>query len=344
MTLSPPTRPDDAQALDADESKGVTSSNHASGSRGASAGGHRSGRRHRIAKRGARATGRRVSKAVARAVVDSRVTRSSVKMLGRVLPSPRVHLTRYEIVLPRLPRHLDGLRVLHLSDLHLHPGSELALQVPALIADESYDLACYTGDFINIDADIPAVATLLARMPRGAPAYAVLGNHDYVPFGRDRGANDVRRLRGVLTDAGLTVLTNEARQVHTERGNGLYVAGVDDPATRRDDLAGAMSGVPEDACALVLAHSPDVVLRMGARRPDLILAGHTHGGQIRLPRVGALLTLSALPKPLAMGLGAYAGVPLFVSRGIGYSTLNLRVGTPSEVALLTLRSPVATQQ
>jgi len=344
MTLSPPTRPDDAQALDADESKGVTSGNHASGSRGASAGGHRSARRHRIAKRGVRATGRRVSKAVARAVVDSRVTRSSVKMLGRVLPPPRVHLTRYEIVLPRLPRHLDGLRVLHLSDLHLHPGSELALQVPALIADESYDLACYTGDFINIDADIPAVATLLARMPRGAPAYAVLGNHDYVPFGRDRGANDVRRLRGVLTDAGLTVLTNEARQVHMERGNGLYVAGVDDPATRRDDLAGAMSGVPEDACALALAHSPDVVLRMGARRPDLILAGHTHGGQIRLPRVGALLTLSALPKPLAMGLGAYAGVPLFVSRGIGYSTLNLRVGTPSEVALLTLRSPVATQQ
>jgi len=259
-------------------------------------------------------------------------------MLGHVLPPPRVCLTRYEIVLPRLPRHLDGLRVLHLSDLHLHPGSELALQVPELIAGLSYDLVCYTGDFINIDADIPAVAALLARMPPVAPTYAVLGNHDYVPFGRDRGANDVRRLREVLTDAGLTVLTNKARQVYTERGDGLYVVGVDDPATRRDDLAGAMAGVPEDACALALAHSPDVALRMSAHRPDLILAGHTHGGQIRLPRVGALMTLSALPKPLAMGLGAYEGVPLFVSRGIGYSTLNLRVGTPSEVALLTLRS------
>jgi len=333
MTPSPPTRHDDARASGADGSEGLVSD-----SQPPVMGGYRHTRRHRIAKRGARATGRRVSIAVARAIVDSRVTRSSVKMLGRVLPPPRVSLTRYEIVLPRLPRGLDGLRVLHLSDLHLHPGSELALQVPELIADVSYDVVCYTGDFINIDADIPAVAALLARMPRGVPAYAVLGNHDYVPFGRDRGANDVRRLRDVLTGAGLTVLTNKARQVYTERGDDLYVVGVDDPATRRDDLADAMAGVPEDACALALAHSPDVVLRMGARRPDLILAGHTHGGQIRLPRIGALMTLSALPKPLAMGLGAYEGVPLFVSRGIGYSTLNLRVGAPPEVALLTLRS------
>ncbi len=334
MTPSPPTRPDDARTPDADGLEGLAADSQMLG-----ASSYRHAKRHRITKRGARATGRRVSTAVARAIADSRVTRSSVKMLGRVLPPPRVRLTRYDIVLPRLPRSLDGLRVLHLSDLHLHPGSELALQVPALIADVSYDLVCYTGDFINIDADIPAVAALLARMPHVAPAYAVLGNHDYVPFGRDRGANDVRRLRDVLTDAGLTILTNTARQVYTERGDDLYVVGVDDPATRRDDLAGAMAAVPEDACALALAHSPDVALRMGVRRPDLILAGHTHGGQIRLPRVGALMTLSALPKPLAMGLGVYEGVPLFVSRGIGYSTLNLRVGTPSEVALLTLRSP-----
>ena len=336
MTHSPPTRPDNVRAPDADGLEALATDSQTS-----VAGSYRHVRRHRIAKRDARVTGRRISKAVARAVVDSRVTRSGVKMLGRVLPPPRVSLTRYEIVLSRLPRHLDGLRVLHLSDLHLHPGSELALQVPVLIASVSYDLVCYTGDFINIDADIPAVAALLARMPRVAPAYAVLGNHDYVPFGRDHGANDVQRLRDVLTGAGLMILRNTASQVYTERGDGLYVVGVDDPATRRDDLARAMSAVPHDACALALAHSPDVVLRMGARRPDLILAGHTHGGQIRLPRVGPLMTLSALPKPLAMGLGSYEGVPLFVSRGIGYSTLNLRVGAPPEAALLTLRSPEA---
>jgi len=322
MAFSPPTRRDGQRA------------NHP-GEQAATARARRRAGRHRLAKRRGATARRRLGKAVARAIVDSAVTRSGVALLARVLPPARVHLTRYDITLPRLPRHLDGLRVLHLSDLHLHPGSELALQVPELVARVPHDLTCYTGDFINIDKDIPAVAELLARMPRDEDTYAVLGNHDYIPFGRDHGANDAPRLRTVLAAAGITVLTNEARPV---LGGALYIVGVDDPATYRDDLPRAMADVPPDACALALAHSPDVALRLGSRRPDLILAGHTHGGQIRLPRVGPLMTLSGLPKALAMGLGAYKDVPLFVSRGIGYSTLNLRVGTPSEVALLTLRS------
>ena len=100
-----------------------------------------------------------------------------------------------------------------------------------------------------------------------------------------------------------------------------------------------MADVPGEACTLVLAHSPDVALRLQAHRPGLILAGHTHGGQIRLSRIGPLLTLSDLPRHLAMGVGMYRGVPLFVSRGIGYSGLYIRIGSPAEVALLTLRSP-----
>jgi len=335
MTPSPPTRRDDARAPVASGPEGEeTPVDHTI------VGGRHRRRlvRRRVRVRG---TGLRVRKAVGRAIADSMVTRHGVGLLARVLPPARVSLTRYEITLPRLPRHLDGLRVLHLTDLHLHPGSELAWQLPELVARVPHDLTCYTGDFINIDADIPAVADLLAHMPRaeGEDAYAVLGNHDYVPHGRDRGANDVPRLRRVLEDAGLIVLANNARPV---RGGGLWVVGVDDPATGRDDLARAMAEVPADACALVLAHSPDVALRLGApggRRPDLILAGHTHGGQIRLPRLGPLITLSALPRALAMGLGRYDDVPLFVSRGIGYSTVNLRLGTPPEAALLTLRAP-----
>jgi predicted MPP superfamily phosphohydrolase len=244
-------------------------------------------------------------------------------------------MTPYEVAVPHLPRRLDGLRVLHLSDLHLHPGSDLAWQVPELVASVPHDLVCYTGDFIDCDDDIPSVAELLARLPHTVGAYTVLGNHDYVPFGRGSGANDVARLRAVLAGSGMTVLSNEARALFD---GALYLVGVDDPATRRDDVERAFAGVPEGACTLVLAHSPDVVLRLGVHQPGLVLAGHTHGGQIRLPRVGALLTLSEVPRHLAMGLGAYRGVPLFVSRGIGYSSLNLRLGSPSEVAVLTLRA------
>jgi predicted MPP superfamily phosphohydrolase len=258
-----------------------------------------------------------------------------VAAVGRLLPEPRVHLTRYDVVARRLPRHLDGLRVLHISDLHVHPGSDLAWQVPDLVAGVEHDLLCYTGDFIDVDGDIPDVGRLLAGMPRSRPAYAVLGNHDYIPHGRTHGANDVRHLRAVLAAAGVTVLSNEAFSLHD---GALVVAGVDDPATGRDDLGRALAQAPPDACTLVLAHSPDVLLRLAGHRPDLVLAGHTHGGQIRLPRVGALLTLSALPRHLAMGLGSYGGVPVFVSRGVGYSGLHLRLGSPAEIALLRLRA------
>ena len=275
---------------------------------------------------------------IARAIADSQATQAGVRLMGRLLPPARVQLTSHEVVLARLPRHLDELRLLHLSDLHLHPGSELAWQVPDLLATVDYDLLCYTGDFINIDADIPAVAQLLDLLPRRAPAYAVLGNHDYTPFGRGVGTNDAGRLRATLTAAGVTVLSNQA---HALYDGALAVVGVDDPATARDDAEGAMEGVGPGACAVMLAHSPDVVLRLGRRRPDLVLAGHTHGGQIRLPRVGPLLTLSQLPRHLAMGLGVYQGVHLFVSRGIGYSGLNMRIGSPAEVTVLTLRSPAA---
>ena len=277
-------------------------------------------------------------KIVARAVADSTATRAGIALLRGILPPTRVHLTRYEIAVARLPRHLDGLRILHVSDLHLHPGSDLAWEVPDLVAGVPHDLLCYTGDFIDVDDDIPGVARLLARMPRSATAYAVLGNHDYIPFGRSRGANDARRLRGVLAGAGVMVLSNEA---HAWRGEGFYIAGVDDPATGRDHAERAMAHVPDHACTLLLAHSPDVALRLAPRRPDLILAGHTHGGQIRLWRIGPLLTLSELPRHLTMGVGAHEGVPLFVSRGIGYSGLHIRIGSPPEVALLTLRSPAA---
>ena len=265
------------------------------------------------------------------------VIRRGVALLRRVSPPPRVHLTRYAIAVPGLAPYLDGLRVLHLSDLHLHGRSALAEQVPTLVAGLPHDLAVYTGDYIETDEDIPRLATFLARMPR-APAYAVLGNHDYRPFGRPGGRNDVRRLRAVLSAAGVQVLANTAQVVH---GGRLAIAGVDDPATGRDDAERALARVPATACNLLLAHSPDVALHLGARRPSLILAGHTHGGQVRLPLLGPLVTHSRLPRRLAMGLHRYRGVPLFVSRGIGYSGLNLRLHCPAEVALLTLRATAA---
>jgi hypothetical protein len=274
---------------------------------------------------------------IAYTIADSAAARLGLTLFKRLQPPPRVQVTSYEVSVPRLPRELDGLRILHLSDLHVHPGSDLAWQTPELVAGVPHDLVCYTGDFIDVDRDLPDLARLLARMPSGA-AYAVLGNHDHIPFGRAhlKGGNDTAALRAILAGVGIRVLTNEARPLFD---GALYLAGVDDPATDRDDLDRAFAAVPASACTVLLAHSPDVVLRLGERRPDLILAGHTHGGQVRLPIVGMLVTMSQLPRHLVTGLVRYQDIPLFISRGIGYSGMPIRIGSPAEVALLTLRAP-----
>jgi uncharacterized protein len=274
------------------------------------------------------------------ALLDSSLARWSATALARALPEPHIGLTFYDVALPGLPPQLTGLRLLHISDLHLRPGSELALELPELAATVPHDFTVYTGDFIDTDEAIEAVGRVLERMPRADGVFAVLGNHDYLWHGRNHCYNDAQQLRSVLREAGVDILSNSSRPVC---GGELFIAGVDDPAIGRDDLSRAYSAVPAGACSLLLAHSPDIVLRLGQHRPGLVLAGHTHGGQVRLPIVGAVHTESKMPRRLAMGLNEHRGTQVFVSRGVGYSGLDIRIGCPPEVALITLRSPLAAE-
>ena len=187
-------------------------------------------------------TGMDLLKAALDVAIDSPPAQWAVNGLVRLLPAPHLVVTYQDVVVPGLPRGLEGLRILHVSDLHLAPGSELACELPDVAAGLPHDLAFYTGDFIDADAGIAPVAALLARMPRVEGAYAVLGNHDYRPYGRVSGANDVSALRHALSGAGLEILTNAARPVC---GGELFVAGVNDPATDHDDLDRALGGVPD---------------------------------------------------------------------------------------------------
>src|SRR5205085_10633314 len=152
-------------------------------------------------------------KSVYHALIDSAPAQIAVAALVRILPPPHVALTHYEVVVPGLPPGLEGLRVLHVSDLRLRPGSELAWQLPEVAAAAPHDLAVYTGDFIDDDDGIAPVGTLLARMPRSAGACAVLGNHDHRPRGPAHGRNDVCRLKAEAISAGLEALIHQPRLV-----------------------------------------------------------------------------------------------------------------------------------
>lgn len=261
---------------------------------------------------------------------------------ARTLPIPEIELTRIEVPLRHLKRDLDGLTILHVTDLHLTGGDHPAHAIAPLLGRERWDLTVYTGDLAEDDAGGRALGPLLHALDHGDASYAVLGNHDHYQYRHASGEgprpNDLQPLLHQLRQAGIRLLDNENVSLFD---GALRVVGVDDPALGLDEVERAFHGVDERAATLLLAHSPDILLRLGRHRPGLLLAGHTHGGQLRLPGIGALGSVSALPRRYSMGTYVYDGVPTYVSRGVGTSGAPARLYCPPEVTLIRLRSAQA---
>jgi predicted MPP superfamily phosphohydrolase len=261
---------------------------------------------------------------------------------ARTLPVPEIELTQLEMPLRHLKRDLDGLTILHVTDLHLTAGEHPAQSIVPLLHRHKWDLTVYTGDLAEDAAGSRALGPLLHALQPREGAYAVLGNHDHYQYRHASGEgprpNDLEPLLRELRAANVSLLSNE----HVALFDGaLTIVGVDDPALGLDHVERAFHGVDERAATLLLAHSPDVLLRLGRHRPGLLLAGHTHGGQLRLPGIGALGSVSVLPRRYAMGTYVYDGVQTYVSRCVGTSGAPARLNCPPEVTLIRLRSAQA---
>ena len=233
------------------------------------------------------------------------------------------------------PTRLDGLKVAVLSDLHVGaPVVDAAKvrEVRRLIDAWRPDLVLLAGDVL---VGHEPGATLLPPKEAVAPlrgwdaplgVWVVLGNHDWWVDGPATMA--------ALEDAGLRVLENEAVPVETGHGR-VWVAGLADVWTRKTDAQRALSFVTDDAPVLAFTHNPDVFPDVPARF-SVVFAGHTHGGQVRLPFVGAPVVPSKFGQRYAAGAVVEDGRLLFVTSGVGTSILPVRFGVPPEVALLTL--------
>jgi len=262
------------------------------------------------------------------------------------------HWTVRRAEVPVLPPGSPRLRVLHFSDLHLLPGQRAKLRFLTSLATLEPDLVVNTGDNLASPDAIPplldALRPLLAR-----PGLFVWGSNDYyapkpknplkyfVPNHRRVLGEPLpwRRLRDGLLGAGWHDLTNRRTTVEV-RGVRIDVTGLDDPHLRLEDWT-AVAGGPrsEKALGLALVHSPEprVLDRLAAGGVELVLAGHTHGGQLRVPGVGALVTNCELDRGRARGLSDYRGMALNVSAGLGTSPYTpVRFACPPEVSLLTL--------
>ena len=248
----------------------------------------------------------------------------------RVRLPPKV--SRHEVPIAGLPPRLDGMTIGHLSDVHVQRmvrPRHLDRAVD-LINELAPDLTFLTGDYVCFHPGaIPRLANSLARLQVPHRPVAVLGNHDHWCDGP--------AIRRVLEDIGVAVLQNEHTHVEV-RGERLLVVGVDDGRTRRADPVRAFAEAPPSPHpVLALTHDPRTAQEMAPFGPALILAGHTHGGQINVGRLTHRMAARMGHHHLEGFFELGERSRLFVNRGLGAS-LPLRVNAPPEVALLVLRS------
>lgn len=258
---------------------------------------------------------------------------------GAVVEPGRLSLTELEVEVEGLPVGSRPLRLLHITDLHVERLADREEEVLALAEEARPDVIVLTGDYVNLsyngDAKTHAdVRRLLRQLEAPYGVYATLGSppvdlREHVP--------------GLFEGVPVRLLRDEGVTVDCGNGRRLTLLGVDCTHHLDEDgaaLARLAEEAPGDAPRILLYHSPELMPQAAEHGMDLYLCGHTHGGQVRLPIYGAIITSSQLGKAYVMGHYRRGRTHLYVSRGIGFEGLSaprVRFLAPPEVTLVTLR-------
>lgn len=264
---------------------------------------------------------------ISHAIIEGVLRLSGMFWLGRANAS-RVEIRTNEILSEQLPEAFDGYTILHLSDLHADMNPRAIVSVTQLVRGLEFDLCVMTGDFRGKTfGDYRPCLVGLNRVREAikSDVYAVLGNHDTIMM-----APDMEQMR-------IRILLNEF--VAIERGSDqIYLAGIDDAHFFRvDNIEKAAESIPEDAYSILLSHTPEIYRQASHAGFNLLLAGHTHGGQICLPGGIPIILDAALPRHMGRGAWRHGGMAGYTSRGAGASIVPVRFNCPPEITLHRLR-------
>jgi hypothetical protein len=240
----------------------------------------------------------------------------------------RVEVYENVVLSANLPEMFDGFTILHISDLHVDMNKGAMRHLTELVRHLSYDVCVLTGDFRGKTYG-PFAATLdgLAPVRRHmtGPAYGVLGNHDTI------------LMVAGLEAMGIRMLLNECEKL-VRGAQSIHLAGIDDAHYYRlDDIDKAATAIPDDAFSILLSHTPEIYRQAAHAGFDLLLSGHTHGGQICLPGSIPLTLDSVLPRRMGAGAWAYRGMAGYTSVGVGSSIVPVRLNCPPAITLHRLR-------
>ncbi len=238
-----------------------------------------------------------------------------------------IQLRHNRFVLPSLPTAFEGMRILHLSDLHLdmYPAATHALI--ERVREVDYDICVMTGDyrgktFGSMDATLHLMQSLRRQLKD--PVYAILGNHDSI------------RMLPAMEDMAIVMLVNESLAIERD-GQKIYLSGIDDAHFFRvDNIQKSVEATASEGVKILLSHTPEVFRQAAHAGYDVFLCGHTHGGQICLPG-GIPLTLDArCPRFVGKGAWQYRQMQGYTSVGAGTSVVNIRLNCLPEITLHSL--------
>jgi len=229
----------------------------------------------------------------------------------------------------RLPEAFDGFTILQLSDMHVEMNEGAMRHVMKLLPELSYDICVLTGDFrAKTFGPFDETLTGLARIRSylSAPVYGVLGNHDTICM-----------VPG-LEAMGIRMLLNESEPILRDRQR-VYLAGIDDAHFYRvDNIEKAASNIPDTEFSILLSHTPEIYRQAAHAGFDLMLSGHTHGGQICLPGSIPITLDSALPRHMGSGPWEYHDMAGYTSVGMGSCIVAVRINCPPTITLHRLQA------
>jgi predicted MPP superfamily phosphohydrolase len=248
---------------------------------------------------------------------------------GKQVEAKQLVVEHVQIRANNIKTALEGFKIVQLSDIHLYPYTQLDLVQEAVTITNSLqpDLIVLTGDYVLQTAEaIFEVAPVLASLNAKYGVFSILGNHDLW--------TDAEIVRLGLKEQRLPLLENEGIGL-TVNGKNVYLAGVDDGWGGQPDLSLALAKMPSEALTILLAHEPDLADQFSMNpRVSIQLSGHSHGGQVRLPLIGAPI-LPYLGQKYDQGLYKVKNMWLYTTRGIGLIT-PVRINCPPEITEITL--------
>jgi len=235
-----------------------------------------------------------------------------------------IKIRRHDICSPDLPASFDGFTILHLSDLHVDLNDGAMRRLVDLLPTISYDICVLTGDyraktFGPYRTALDGLAQVCEQLE--GSVYGVLGNHDTI------------RMVPALEELGVRMLLNESETI--ERGaEHIHLVGIDDAHYYRvDNIEKAASGVPAAGFSILLSHTPEIYRQAAHAGFNLLLSGHTHGGQICLPGAIPIVLDSVLPRRMGSGAWSHHDMIGYTSVGVGSCVLPVRLNCPPEITL-----------